>query len=117
MERGSEGRKMGETKLREIALPRRSRPPRKKIFRISYFVEIGMRDGRFLSPPPRPCPRPFSCGRQENGQPSTFLSAAIPPPLLFLAALHLCPQIMELDQIFLWEMTGRQDRGNVYLWE
>lgn len=81
MERGSEGRKMGETKLREIALPRRSRPPRKKIFRISYFVEIGMRDGRFLSPPPRPCPRPFSCGRQENGQPSTFLSAAIPPPL------------------------------------
>lgn len=80
MERGSEGRKMGETKLREIALPRRSRPPRKKIFRISYFVEIGMRDGRFLSPPPRPCPRPFSCGRQENGQPSTFLSAAIPPP-------------------------------------
>lgn len=73
-----------------------------------------MRDGRFLSPSPRPCPRPFSCGRQENGQPSTFLSAAIPPPLLFLAALHLCPQIMELDQIFLWEMTGRQDRGNVH---
>lgn len=86
-----------ETKLAKL---RKSRPPRKRNFRISYFVEIGMRDGRFLSPPPAPVPALFSCGRQENGQPSTFLSAAIPPP-------RLCPQIMELDQIFLWEMPGR----------
>lgn len=67
--------------------------------------------------PPAPVPALFPAAARKMDNRPPFSPPPSPPPLLFLAALHLCPQIMELDQIFLWEMTGRQDRGNVYLWE